>query len=381
MSLELRRVAREGGTEAPFVGKYVNHHEQGMYKCAICGAELFSSDTKFDSGTGWPSFTNPTNLTRVELKADTSLGMSRTEVACKTCGAHLGHVFNDSPASAGGKRYCINSVCLEFAKLLPVTASALIIKNLEKIYAGGTRALKGVSLEVPNGDFYALLGPNGAGKTTLIGIITGLVTKTGGTVLVFGTDIDRAAERARATIGLVPQEVNINPFEKPLDILANQAGYYGMPRSIAIPRAEQILKDLGLYDKRDKPSVQLSGGMKRRLMIARGIIHEPKLLILDEPTAGVDVELRRSMWDYLRGLTKRGVTILLTTHYLEEAEQLCKHVAIINKGEIVAKGTMEEVLAKHEGAARNDGYRGGRLEEVFLALTQGNGSTSSPQAS
>lgn len=247
---------------------------------------------------------------------------------------------------------------------------ALSIQNLEKTYANKTHALKGVSLEVPQGDFFALLGPNGAGKTTLIGIVTGLVNKTGGTVSVFGTDIDRAPELSRTTIGLVPQEVNVNPFEKPLDILVNQAGYYGMPRSVALPRAERILKDLGLYDKRSDQSAKLSGGMKRRLMIARGIIHEPKLLILDEPTAGVDVELRRSMWDYLRGLTQKGVTILLTTHYLEEAEQLCKHVAIINKGEIVANGTMEEVLAKHGGAARSDGYRGGRLEEVFLALTR-----------
>jgi len=247
--------------------------------------------------------------------------------------------------------------------------SALVVKNLEKTYAGGTHALRNVSLDVPQGDFFALLGPNGAGKTTLIGIVTGLVNKSAGSVSVFGTDIDRAPEKARTAIGLVPQEVNINPFEKPLDILVNQAGYYGMPRAVAIPRAEQILKDLGLSEKRDKPSAELSGGMKRRLMIARGIIHEPRLLILDEPTAGVDVELRRSMWSYLRGLTVQGVTILLTTHYLEEAEQLCKHVAIINKGEVVAKGTMEEVLAHHEGAPRNDGYRGGRLEEVFLALT------------
>ncbi len=247
---------------------------------------------------------------------------------------------------------------------------ALVITKLEKTYAGGMRALNGVSLTVPKGDFFALLGPNGAGKTTLIGVVAGLVNKTGGTVSVFGTDIDRAAGEARASIGLVPQEVNVNPFEKPLDILVNQAGYYGIPRAVSVPRAEQILKDLGLYDKRDQPSNKLSGGMKRRLMIARGIIHEPRLLILDEPTAGVDVELRRSMWDYLQGLTAKGVTILLTTHYLEEAEQLCKHVAIINKGEIVANGTMEDVLAKHEGTARNDGYRGGRLEEVFLKLTQ-----------
>lgn len=247
---------------------------------------------------------------------------------------------------------------------------ALTLTHLEKTYQGGTKALKGISLEVPAGDFFALLGPNGAGKTTTIGVATGLIVKTGGTVKIFDIDIDSAPEKARSYIGLVPQEVNLNPFEKPIDILVNQAGYYGVPRSVALPRAEQVLKDLGLYDKRDKPSVQLSGGMKRRLMIARGVMHEPKLLILDEPTAGVDVELRRSMWDYLKTLTAKGVTILLTTHYLEEAEQLCKHVAILNKGEIVAQGTMEEVLKLHDPQQGGDGYRGGRLEEVFLKLTQ-----------
>ena len=247
---------------------------------------------------------------------------------------------------------------------------ALVIKDLVKTYASGTHALKGVSLTVPQGDFYALLGPNGAGKTTMIGIITGLVNKTSGSVSVFGIDNGAQPELSRTMIGLVPQEVNINPFEKPLDILVNQAGYYGIPRAIAIPRAEQILKDLGLYEKRLGRTMDLSGGMKRRLMIARGIMHEPKILVLDEPTAGVDVELRRSMWDYLKKLTARGVTILLTTHYLEEAEQLCKHVAIIHKGDIVAKGTMEEVLAKYQGPAQGGGYTGGKLEEIFLQLTQ-----------
>lgn len=253
-----------------------------------------------------------------------------------------------------------------------MSASALSIHNLTKTYASGAQALKGVSLTVPQGDFFALLGPNGAGKTTLIGIATGLVTKTGGKVEVFGIDIAHEPERARTMIGLVPQEVNFNPFEKPLDILVNQAGYYGIPRALAIPRAEQVLKDLGLYEKRLGRSMELSGGMKRRLMIARGIMHEPKLLVLDEPTAGVDVELRRSMWDYLKTLTAKGVTILLTTHYLEEAEQLCKHVAIINKGDIVAQGTMQELLAKHRPSAPlgAGGYSGGRLEEVFLQLTQ-----------
>lgn len=247
---------------------------------------------------------------------------------------------------------------------------ALTLTDIEKTYADGTRALGGVSLTVPVGDFFALLGPNGAGKTTLIGIVTGLVNKTAGTVRVFEVDSDMHPGSARSFIGLVPQEVNVNPFEKPIDIMVNQAGYYGVPRSIAVPRAEQILKDLGLYEKRFLPANTLSGGMKRRLMIARGIIHEPKLLILDEPTAGVDVELRRSMWEYLTTLTKKGVTIILTTHYLEEAEQLAKHVAIINKGNIVANGTMEELLALHDESAHQGGYRGGRLEEVFLQLTR-----------
>ncbi len=250
---------------------------------------------------------------------------------------------------------------------------ALEITALTKTYASGTSALKGVSLTVPQGDFFALLGPNGAGKTTLIGITTGLVNKTSGSVKIFGIDNETESERSRTMIGLVPQEINMNVFEKPLDILVNQAGYYGIPRAIAIPRAEQILKDLGLYDKRFGKTMELSGGMKRRLMIARGIMHEPKLLILDEPTAGVDVELRRSMWDYLKTLTAKGVTILLTTHYLEEAEQLCKHVAIINKGGIVASGSMEEVLAQHDPASEGaSGYSGGRLEEVFLKLIQEN---------
>ena len=248
---------------------------------------------------------------------------------------------------------------------------ALEIKDLKKTYASGTIALKGVSLTVPAGDFYALLGPNGAGKTTIIGIVTSLVNKTSGTVKVFGHDIDKDFEKAKTFIGLVGQELNFNPFEKPLDIVVNQGGYYGIPRSVAIPRAEKLLTDLGLGDKMRQQSMQLSGGMKRRLMIARALIHQPRFLILDEPTAGVDVELRRSMWDYLRGITAQGVTILLTTHYLEEAEQLAKHVAIINKGEIAAAGTMAEVLALHnEEEAGKRGYRGGKLEEVFLQLTK-----------
>ncbi len=246
---------------------------------------------------------------------------------------------------------------------------ALSIKNLTKTYGNGVQALRGVSLEVPEGDFFALLGPNGAGKTTIIGISTGLVNKTGGTVEVFGRDIDKEPEVAKSYIGLVGQEINFNPFENPIDTVVNQGGYYGIPRSEAVPRAKQLLTDLGLGEKMYGNSFQLSGGMKRRLMIARALIHQPKFLILDEPTAGVDVELRRSMWDYLKKLTAGGLTILLTTHYLEEAEQLAKHVAIINKGQIVANGTMEQILAMHEGGESKDGYRGGRLEEVFLKLT------------
>ncbi len=249
--------------------------------------------------------------------------------------------------------------------------NALRIENLVKTYGNGTQALRGVSLEIPEGDFFALLGPNGAGKTTVIGITTGLVNKTSGSIEVFGHDIDKEPEVAKTFIGLVGQEINFNPFEKPIDIVVNQAGYYGIPRIEALPRAKQLLEDLGLGDKMYGTGMQLSGGMKRRLMIARALVHKPKFLILDEPTAGVDVELRRGMWDYLRKLTSEGLTILLTTHYLEEAEQLAKHVAIINKGQIVAKGTMDELLAMHEekgGVA--EGYRGGRLEEVFLKLTK-----------
>lgn len=249
--------------------------------------------------------------------------------------------------------------------------SALTVTNLEKTYAGGTRALKGVSLSVPKGDFFALLGPNGAGKTTLIGVVTGLVSKTAGTVEVFGIDIDKEPEKARTLIGVCGQEINFDPWMKPLDIVVNQAGYYGIPRSLAVPRAQQLLTDLGLADKMDQIGFRLSGGMKRRLMIARALIHAPQFLILDEPTAGVDVELRRSMWDYLTKLTEAGVTILLTTHYLEEAERLAKHVAIINKGEIVANGTMAEILALHDpstpvGAGN---YGGGKLEDIFVKLT------------
>jgi ABC-2 type transport system ATP-binding protein len=253
-------------------------------------------------------------------------------------------------------------------------AHALEIKDLKKKYAGGTEALKGVSLTVPDGDFFALLGPNGAGKTTIIGIVAGLVTKSEGSVSVFGRDIEKQSSEARSLIGLCGQEINFDMWAKPIDVLINQAGYYGIPRSVAIPRAKKLLEDLGLADKNDQIGFRLSGGMKRRMMIARALIHQPKFLILDEPTAGVDVELRRSMWDYLTTLTKEGITILLTTHYLEEAERLAKHVAIINKGEIVANGTMAEILAMHDDSSPDNksGYGGGRLEEVFVKLTSNN---------
>ncbi len=251
-----------------------------------------------------------------------------------------------------------------------MNAPALEIKDLKKKYSTGTEALKGVSLTVPAGDFFALLGPNGAGKTTLIGSIVQLVTKTEGTIKVFDADLDTEPEKAKSYIGIVPQEMNFDIFMTPFDVVVNQAGYYGISRKEAIPMAEKLLKDLGLYDKKDQRSMTLSGGMKRRLMIARSLVHKPKFLLLDEPTAGVDVELRRGMWEYLQSLTKGGLTILLTTHYLEEAEQLAKHVAIINKGQIVAQGTMDDILALHdEEHAAKSGFRGSKLEEVFLKLT------------
>jgi ABC-2 type transport system ATP-binding protein len=224
-------------------------------------------------------------------------------------------------------------------------SQALTIHNLKKIYPTGTEALKDVSLSVDKGGFYALLGPNGAGKTTLISVVAGLTDKTSGTVEVFGENIDTHRDRAKSHIGLVPQEMNFSIFEKVINIVCTQAGYYGIARSVAYPRAEEILKNLGLWEKRNDKAQTLSGGMKRRLMIARALIHDPELLILDEPTAGVDVELRRGMWDFLRDFTARGKTIILTTHYLEEAEQLADRAAIINKGLIVAQGTVKELLA------------------------------------
>ncbi len=222
--------------------------------------------------------------------------------------------------------------------------SALTIRDLKKTYAGGHQALKGVSLDVAEGDFFALLGPNGAGKTTLIGIIASLVNKSGGTVEVFGHDIDRELSDAKACLGLVPQEFNFNMFEPVIEVVANQAGYYGIMRDEALVRAEQYLKHLDLWDKRRMMSRNLSGGMKRRLMIARALVHRPRLLILDEPTAGVDIEIRRSMWAYLREINAAGTTIILTTHYLEEAESLCRNIAIIDEGELIENTSTRQLL-------------------------------------
>jgi ABC-2 type transport system ATP-binding protein len=224
--------------------------------------------------------------------------------------------------------------------------NALTIENLKKTYANGFQALKGVSLNVAQGDFYALLGPNGAGKSTTIGIICSLVTKTSGKVSIFGHDIDKDFSAAKRLIGLVPQEFNFNVFEPVEEILVNQAGYFGIDRKTAFTRAEQYLNQLGLWDKRREQARDLSGGMKRRLMIARSLMHEPKLLILDEPTAGVDIEIRRSMWTYLRDLNARGTAIILTTHYLEEAESLCRHIGIIDEGELIESTSMKHLLSQ-----------------------------------
>jgi ABC-2 type transport system ATP-binding protein len=223
---------------------------------------------------------------------------------------------------------------------------ALSIRGLTKTYRTGVQALKGIDLDVEEGDFFALLGPNGAGKTTTIGIVMSLVSKTGGTVSVFGHDIDRELDHAKSCIGLVPQEINFNQFEKVFTIIVNQAGFYGLPRRLALERAEKYLRQLQLWDKRDATARSLSGGMKRRLMIARALVHEPRLLILDEPTAGVDIEIRRSMWNFLREINARGTTIILTTHYLEEAESLCRHIAIIDGGRIIENDTMAGVIRK-----------------------------------
>lgn len=221
---------------------------------------------------------------------------------------------------------------------------ALSINNLSKTYRNGLQALKQISLDVEQGDFFALLGPNGAGKSTTIGVVTSLITKTAGSIKVFDTDLDDDPELAKSYIGLVPQEFNFNGFEQVKHILITQAGYYGMPAREAEPRADELLKQLGLWEKRHTPARSLSGGMKRRLMIARALVHNPKLLILDEPTAGVDIELRRSMWTFLRRINAEGTTIILTTHYLEEAESLCRNIAIIDKGEIIENTDMKSLL-------------------------------------
>lgn len=221
---------------------------------------------------------------------------------------------------------------------------ALEIKDLVKTYKDGTQALKGVDMKVEAGEIFALLGPNGAGKSTMIGIISSLVNLSSGTVNVFGKDLIKQRQAVKSMIGLVPQEFNFNMFEKPIDIVANQAGFYGIPRKEALARAEKYLKQLQLWEKKDSMSRGLSGGMKRRLMIARAMVNEPKLLILDEPTAGVDIEIRRSMWSFVEQIAAAGTTIILTTHYLEEAEQLCKNIAIIDHGEIVRNTTIKDLL-------------------------------------
>ncbi|MDE9495437.1 ABC transporter ATP-binding protein [Xenorhabdus bovienii] len=227
-------------------------------------------------------------------------------------------------------------------------AYALELTQLTKTYAGGVKALRGIDLRVEEGDFYALLGPNGAGKSTTIGIISSLVNKSSGKIKVFGYDIDTDLVNAKRQLGLVPQEFNFNPFETVIQIVLNQAGYYGVPRNVAYSRAETYLSQLDLWEKRNERANRLSGGMKRRLMIVRALMHQPKLLILDEPTAGVDIELRRSMWEFLKALNAQGTTIILTTHYLEEAEMLCRNIGIIQHGELVENTSMKDLLSQLE---------------------------------
>ena len=268
--------------------------------------------------------------------------------------------------------------------------NALSVRGLTKTYRNGVQALKGVDLEVEQGDFFALLGPNGAGKTTLIGIITSLINKSAGEAQVFGHDIDRELSAAKSCIGLVPQEMNFNQFERVIGIVVNQAGYYGIPRGKAFERAERYLTELQLWEKRNDRARTLSGGMKRRLMIARALVHEPRLLILDEPTAGVDIEIRRSMWSFMRKINEAGTTIILTTHYLEEAENLCRHVAIIDEGRIIEHDRMSNVLRKlhvesfvlnleqpldGNAAPALDGYEVRRIDPttIELDLRQGQG--------
>lgn len=239
-------------------------------------------------------------------------------------------------------------------------AVALSIQNVKKTYANGTQALKGVSFEVKEGEMFALLGANGAGKTTLIGILCGLVNKTSGKAEVFGVDLDQEPERLRSFMGVVPQEFNFNIFEKVIDIVTDAAGYNGIPYKIARERTEEILKELGLWEQRNMASRALSGGMKRRLLIARSLVHQPKLLLLDEPSAGVDVELRRGMWEFVQKLNRQGTTIVLTTHYLEEAQRLCKNVVILRQGQVAEQGSIDELLAR-EGKTT--------LEDLYLHVT------------
>ncbi|MEO6186141.1 MAG: ABC transporter ATP-binding protein [Steroidobacteraceae bacterium] len=250
---------------------------------------------------------------------------------------------------------------------------ALAVQGLTKTYKNGVQALKGIDLNVQEGDFFAMLGPNGAGKTTLIGIVTSLVNKSAGKVSVFGHDIDTELDRAKSCIGIVPQEINFNMFESPETIVVNQAGFYGVERGLARERAEKYLKQLQLWEKRKSMARSLSGGMKRRLMIARALMHEPRLLILDEPTAGVDIEIRRSMWDFLRQINEQGTTIILTTHYLEEAENLCRNIAIIDGGRIIERDSMSNLLRKLQTesfllALRNPLAIVPRLEDTALKL-------------
>jgi ABC-2 type transport system ATP-binding protein len=242
---------------------------------------------------------------------------------------------------------------------------AISIKDLDKTYANGVEALKGVSLEVQQGDFFALLGPNGAGKSTIIGVISTLINKSGGSVEVFGRSVDTHIYETKLDLGVVPQEINFSQFEKVKDIVLTQAGYYGLPRKLAKERCEKYLKKLGLWEKRSERSRSLSGGMKRRLMIARALVHEPRLLILDEPTAGVDIELRRSMWNFLAEINANGTTIILTTHYLEEAEQMCRNIAIIDEGEIIENTSMKKLI--------------GELDSQVFILDTANGMNGKPE--
>ncbi|WJW75409.1 ABC transporter ATP-binding protein [Thiohalobacter sp. IOR34] len=258
---------------------------------------------------------------------------------------------------------------------------ALSIRDLRKTYANGFEALKGISLDVAEGDFFALLGPNGAGKSTAIGIVCSLVNKSSGRIEVFGHDTDRELAAAKSCIGLVPQEFNFNVFEPVIEVVVNQAGYYGIPRRQAFERAEACLRELGLWEKRHSMARNLSGGMKRRLMIARALVHRPRLLILDEPTAGVDIEIRRSMWQFMRRINQQGTTIILTTHYLEEAESLCRNIAIIDHGELIHNTSMKALLNQlHtetfvldlrepiEATPEVEGYRLQRIDPLTLEV-------------